>query len=63
MLKNKFIETNKIISLAHIGTGGQKGWVYSSDGIAPTLPATQYKDPTKIIIKGKNITEQDRCIR
>ena len=34
----------------HILEWGQKGWIYSVNGCSPTLPATQYKDPTKIII-------------
>lgn len=42
--------SNKIIKLCHIGIGGQKGWVYSVDGIVGALPASQYKDPTKILI-------------
>ena len=45
---------NEIKKLAHIGAGGQKGWIYSVDGIAGTLPASQYKDPTKILIKKKD---------
>lgn len=36
---------NKIIRLGHKGTGGQKGWIYSIKGVAPTIPATSYKDP------------------
>jgi hypothetical protein len=40
---------NKIERLAHIGVG-QKGWIYSVNGCSPTLSATQYKEPTKIII-------------
>ena len=34
----------------HILKWGQKGWIYSVNGYSPTLPATQYKDPTKILI-------------
>lgn len=41
---------NKIERLAHIGVGGQKGCIYSANGCSPSLTATQYKDPTKIII-------------
>ena len=36
---------NKIIRLVHKGTGGQKGWIYSIKGVAPTIPATSYKAP------------------
>ena len=46
---NKMSE-NRIKRLAHIGVGGQKGWIYSVNGCSPTLPATQYKAPTKILI-------------
>ena len=51
----KKMSENRIERLAHIGVGGQKGWIYSVNGCSPTLPATQYKDPTKIIVytKGK----------
>ena len=34
--------------------GGQKGFVYGTNGICVTLPATQYKDPTKILVKDKD---------
>jgi len=44
-------ETNRVISLIHRGTGGQKGWIYSARGIVPTIPATSYKDPPKVLIK------------
>lgn len=40
----------KIIRLIHKGSGGQKGWVYSIDGIMSTLPASQYKDPALVVI-------------
>ena len=43
---------NKIVKLIHRGTGGQKGWVYSINGAAPTIPATSYKDPPMIVVKG-----------
>lgn len=38
-----------INTMGNLGVGGQKGFVYDPDGIAPCLPATQYKDPCKII--------------
>lgn len=44
---------NKIIRLVHKGTGGQKGWIYSIKGVAPTIPATSYKDPPLIVLEGK----------
>lgn len=34
---------------------GQKGWIYSVDGIVGTLPASQYKDPAKIVVERKDI--------
>ena len=40
----------QIINYGYIGVGGQKGYVYGIDGIIPCLPATQYKDPYKIIL-------------
>lgn len=44
----KKMSENRIKRLAHIGVGGQKGWIYSVNSCSPTLPATQYKDPTKL---------------
>ena len=40
---------NRIKTIGHLGTGGQKGWVFNSNGISRCLAATDYKDPTKII--------------
>jgi len=37
--------------LYHLGTGGQKGWVHSADGISPCINATEYTDPMKIEVK------------
>lgn len=44
---------NNIIRLIHRGTGGQKGWIYSINGVISTIPATSYKDPPKIIISNR----------
>ena len=33
--------------------GGQRGWIYSVDGYIGTLPASQYKNPAKIVIEQK----------
>lgn len=45
---------NKLIQLAHIGTGGQKGRIYSIRGISPTIVASCYKGPLKFVYyKGK----------
>ena len=40
----------KVNIVAHIGVGGQKGYIYNVTGICPCLPATQYKDPCKVIL-------------
>lgn len=39
----------KIEILAHIGVGGQKGWIYSINGVCATVPASTWKDPIKFI--------------
>lgn len=41
--------SEQIETLGHLGVGGQKGYVYKADSLCPCLPATQYKDPTKIL--------------
>ena len=51
MYNNKRENTNKIITLGHTGAGGQKGWVYSMNGASPTVPASTWKDPIKILYK------------
>ena len=51
MCSSKKENTNKIIALGHIGVGGQKGRIYSANGICPTIPATTWKDPIKIVYK------------
>ena len=40
--------------VADIGVGGQRGLIYDSHGIAPTLSATQYKDSTKVLVYERN---------
>ena len=52
---------NNIIRLIHRGTGGQQGWIYSIYGIMSTIPSCCYKDPPKIIIKGKQNDEERKC--
>ena len=47
--KTKYMET-KIIKLFHVGVGGEKGWVFSEDGVMGTIPASCYKDPQKILV-------------
>lgn len=41
----------KLIILGHIGVGGQKGYLFDSLGLCAALPASQYKDATKILIR------------
>ena len=41
---------NNIIRLAHLGTG-QKDRIYSINGIMATLLSSQYKDPSKVVVK------------
>jgi hypothetical protein len=50
MIKDK----QRIIRLTHKGSGGQKGWIYSIEGIISTLPASQYKDPSLIVVSTNN---------
>lgn len=52
---DKFLKVNTErgdypIPCGHTGKGGQKGWIFSPEGTAPCLPASQYKDPTKVIL-------------
>lgn len=44
-------QDNKINALGHLGVGGQKGWVFDTQGISRCLAATDYKDPTKVVVK------------
>ena len=59
MVKDK----QRIIRLTHKGSGGQKGWIYSIEGIISTLPASQYKDPSLIVVSTNNqmvIVKEDK---
>lgn len=49
MCNSKKENTNRIIYLGHIGVGGQKGFIYSEQGICPTIPASTWKDPIKFV--------------
>lgn len=49
----------KVNIVAHIGVGGQKGYIYMTDGLIPCLPATQYKDPYKIILSTSGKCQSD----
>lgn len=42
---------NEVIKLIHRGTGGQQGWIFSTNGAIATIPSSTYKDPPKIVIK------------
>lgn len=53
---NKFLDLSKlnstpphVVVAGHMGVGGQKGYIVSVNGIASCLPATQYKDPLKVV--------------
>lgn len=39
----------KIIQEGHLGVGGERGRVFSADGISSCLSATDYKDPVKVV--------------
>ena len=47
----------KIIKLAHKGSGGQRGWVHSTEGIIGAIAATDYKDPKLIIESVGGVTD------
>jgi len=63
-------EQHGVEIVGHRGTGGQQGFIYGESGIAPTLNACGYKDPTKVKIKqigtkfdsngGTQLYQQDR---
>lgn len=40
----------KIKRLCHRGTGGQQGWIYSTEGVMSAIPFSSYKDPPKIVV-------------
>jgi DNA (cytosine-5)-methyltransferase 1 len=44
-------EQHGVEIVGHRGTGGQQGFIYGEAGIAPTLSACCYKDPTKVQVK------------
>lgn len=41
----------KIAVLGHSGSGGQKGYIYDSEGLCSCLTATDYKQPKQIAVK------------
>lgn len=44
-------EQHGVEIVGHRGTGGQQGFIYGESGIAPTLNACGYKDPTKVKVR------------
>ena len=50
---------NKIRALGHLGVGGQKGWVFDVNGISRCLAATDYKDPTKVMLVPPGINSSE----
>ena len=53
-------DTNGIVTLANIGVGGERGWIYSADGLIGALSATQYKDPSKTIVNKEDKRSNSR---
>ena len=53
------MERPEIIKLAHKGSGGQRGWVHSTEGIIGAIAATDHKDP-KLILESKG-DQNDRA--
>ena len=49
----------KIVILCELGVGGEKGRVIGGGGIMPTITATCYKDPLKVVKK----REEDNSVR
>lgn len=39
----------QVVVAGHMGVGGQQGFIVSTNGIAPCLPASCYKDPLKVV--------------
>jgi len=42
-----------LIVLCDLGVGGERGRVFSKNGIMPSVTATEWKDPMKVIKKWK----------
>ena len=58
-------EDSKIKILGHIGVGGQKGYIYDTLGVISCLPASQWKDPCKIVVENpdRRMISNDRLKR
>lgn len=48
---------NRLIIVAHTGTGGERGRIMDPNGVCVSLSATDYKDPPKVIVEQKT-----RCV-
>lgn len=53
--RDTIVETNKIIVMGNVPPASnekvhQRNWIYSSSGICPSLCATDYKDPKRVLI-------------
>lgn len=44
----------RIITLADLGVGGERGVVFDVNGVCPTQSATQYKDAIKVVVDDYN---------
>ena len=57
------MKNHKIIKYGTLGVGGQKGIVYSTSGVCCCLPASQYKDATKILVRINNENKYNQTNR
>ena len=48
-----------LIVLCDLGVGGERGRVFGKNGIMPSVTATEWKDPMKVIKKWKE-SEYDK---
>ena len=49
-------DSKKLKLLGNLGVGGERGDVFSVNGICPSQSATQYKDAIKIILSISEIS-------
>lgn len=49
-------DSKKLKLLGNLGVGGERGDVFSINGICPSQSATQYKDAIKIILSTSEIS-------
>lgn len=54
---------NKLIQIGDLGVGGQRGRIFSTQGIIPTVSATDWKDPQKILVKQRINDKSDNTDR